>query len=319
MKRKIKNRIGHFPKINKTKYAACFYFSPERELQNFEVVEGFITKIVNDEVEFTGVFQGQKQKVIFPRRNIFSSREDADKRIEAALAWRESTNLKKELSGNIGFLPTNIAEINEVFPSGNPLRCGEPMICFGAQTNTWGEDDNPQKVLQMAGAIWEDIATLKSVLYVLGFANNYTKKLIGKYIVIELNSLFNCLKRLSELDADYKITLFSELLCQINILEEKYKFRAIRNRVAAHRDTNIDIMAALELWQNITRYTLNRYVNVFASHLDELLKKYQFEAKSYFFIRNVPLKGIVGIQDTETYKTFDEPFIEEVKGDNPSL
>ncbi|KAF0144783.1 MAG: hypothetical protein FD156_1612 [Nitrospirae bacterium] len=294
-------------KNKKLKYAACFYFSDDNVLQNIEVVEGSITKAISEtEVEFKGIFQKQKQTVIFPKKNIFTSKEDAEKRIEAALAFRERTDLKKAIGGNIGFLPSCIAENNEVFISGNPLRCGEPMICFGAQTNTWGQDDNPQKVLQMAAAIWEDIETLKSVLYVLGFANNYTKKLIGKYVVIELNSLFTCLKRLSELDAIYKTTLFPDLLCQIKVLEHKYKFKTIRNKVAAHRDTNIDMMAALEFWQNITRYTLNKHINVFAAHLDAVLKNYPNEAKLYFRLRNLPLKGITGTQDPKSYRAFDE-------------
>lgn len=288
-------------------------------LQSVEIVEGSITKnISNSEVEFTGIFQKQKQAAIFPKKNVFDSREEAEKRIEAALAWKERNTLKQAVEGNIGFLPSCIAENTEVFPSGNPLRCGEPMICFGAQTNTWGGDDNPQKVLQMAGAIWEDIETLKCVLYVLGFANNYTKKLIGKYIVIELNSLFMCFKRLSELDTDYKTTLFPDLLREIKALEDKYKFKAIRDKVAAHRDTNIDIMAALEFWRNITRYTLNRYINIFADHLGEVLRKFPIEAKLYFGVRNFPLKGIVGVQDTEIYNTFDEPFIEKDKNAQPA-
>ncbi len=293
---------------NQTKYAACFFLKGGF-LQSAEVVKGEITREINDaEVEFTGLFQKQRQSLIFPRKNIFDSKEEAEKKIEAGLAWKERNVLKKAVDGHIDFLPPLIGESKEVFFSGNPLRCAEPMICFGAQTNTWGGDDNPQKVLQMAGAIWEDIETLKDVLYVLGFANNYTKKLIGKYIVIELNSLFLCLKRLAELDADYNKNLFSDLLNKIKALEDKYKFKGIRDKVAAHRDTNIDIMAAIEFWRNITRYTINRYIGVFADHLGELLKKYTFEASMYFGIRKTPAKGIIGVQESAEYITFDEPF-----------
>jgi len=45
--------------------------------------------------------------------------------------------------------------------------------------------------------------------------------------------------------------------------------------------------------------------------LDNILKDYPFEAKSYFDLRNVPLKGVVGVQDIKEYQTFDEPFNEQ--------
>jgi hypothetical protein len=299
------------------KYAACFYLSKEGLLENVEVVEGNITKFINDtEVEFTGIFQTKKQAVLFPKKNIFNTREQAQKKIEAALAWKERNTLRNAVGGNIGFLPPNITKSKKILLSGNPLRCGEPMIAFGAQTNTWGKRKNPQKILQIAGAIWEDIETLKSVLYVLGFANDYTKKLIGKYIVTELNSLFMCFINLSELDPVYQSSLFPNLLVEIKELESKYTFKAIRDKVAAHRDTNIDMISATGFWKSITRYALNQYISVFANHLNKILIRYPNESDLYFRLRNRPLNGIDGTEDNDDYYTFDEPFAEKIKMPN---
>ena len=292
------------------KFGAFFYLSEDAVLKSADVVEGTIASLVNDnEVEFTGIFQGKSQTIVLPIKNLFNTREEAQKKIEAGLAWKERNILEKAVGGNVGFLPPSISQNSQVRISGNPLRCGEPMIGFGAQSNTWGEKDNPQKILQMAGAVWEDIETLKCVLYVLGFANNYTKKLIGKYIVIELNSLFMCFQKLAEMDDHYKITLFSDLLAEIKTLENKYEFRAIRDKVAAHRDTNLDMIAATGFWKRITRYTVNRYISTFTDHLSKLLMMYPNEGKLYFGLRNHPLNGIVGTADTDDYDTFDEPFI----------
>ena len=307
-------------KSNKSKFTASFYFDDDGRLKGFETVAGKVVKQLNpSELIFEGIFSGKKQRVVLPTKNVFNSKEEAEKKIEAALAWKERKTLKETIeTGNPDFLPPLLAEPKEILVSSNPLRAGEPMICFGAQTNTWGEADNPQKVLQVAGAIWEDIEVLKAVLYVLGQANNYTKKIIGKYIVIELNSLYSCLSRLAELDDRYKSS-FDDLQSKILRLEKKYNFRAIRNQIAAHRDPNVDIMTATNFWKNITRFTINRYIEAFCLHLTTVFQLYPFESKSYFGMQNIPLNGVLGTEKTDEYQTFDEIFIAEQKKSNDHI
>ncbi|MCX4071485.1 hypothetical protein [Aeromonas caviae] len=297
--------------MTQTKYTANFYFETDGTLSGTEVCEGTVEG-VDDQgfVNFRCVLKGQEQVVAIPAYLILESRIEAEKKIEAALAWKERRILKAALNGKVDFLPEILAEPKGVYFSGNPLRCGEPMIGFGAQTNAWGKQDNPQKVLQLAGAIWEDIEMLQGILFVLGFANNYAKKLVGKYVIIELNSLFMCLRRLSELDSDYKNTLFPALVAEVKRLESEHQFRAIRDKIAAHRDTNIDLIESTSFWNKITRHALSRHIAVFAAHVDEVLRRYPFEATSYFHIRRRIVNGVLGVQENAEYQTFDEPFKE---------
>lgn len=294
---------------SKTKYIANFYLADNGLLLSAEVCCGVVVQEINSEtVEFKCIIQGQEERIEIPKRNLLDSEEQAEKKIESAMAWKEKNILSKRVDGNDNFLPDAISIPREVKSSGNPLRFGEPMICFGAHSNTWGKDDNPQKVLQVAGAICEDIEVLKKILFVLGFANNYSKKLIGKYIIIEINSLYACFKRLSEFDENYKNKYFEPFTSRIHKLENKYRYKTIRNKVAAHRDTNIDMITTMEFWQNITRYTINKYIAIFNEHLEKILLLYPDEAKLYYYTRNKTLKGAIEIENNEEYCAFDEPF-----------
>jgi hypothetical protein len=95
------------------------------------------------------------------------------------------------IKGDAELLPQPLAINREVVLSGNPLRLGEPNVACGASANVWGQPDNPQKMLQLAGAVWEDIGILSGVLTLLAFGNSYGKKLISKYMIVELTSLYS--------------------------------------------------------------------------------------------------------------------------------
>jgi hypothetical protein len=148
---------------------------------------------------------------------------------------------------------------------------------------------------------------LLGVLFVLGYTNDYVKKLIGKYIILELRSLYECLKKLCKFDQKYGFSLFCKLKCKIDKLERQ-EFKKIRNKLIAHRDTHLDIVKTTELWKQITRRNIYTLISIFKNHLDELLKDYPVEADLYFAIREEPFKGITKIDKQADYEPFDKPF-----------
>lgn len=211
-------------------------------------------------------------------------------------------------------MPNYIAD-KGVYYSTNPLRYGEPSIAFYAQSNTWKASENVQKILQTIGAIWQDIRSLQAILFVLGYSNNYTKKLVGKYIILELWSLFVKLKDLRKYDANYRCNLHKKLETDIKKLEhelnlqlmneklnKRLTLQVIRNKVSEHRDTDLALSDTIDVWQKITRYNLCRYIKVFESHIRDLLANYDIEASLYF-----------GTEESKTLKPKDLQWSE----DNP--
>lgn len=302
------------------KYTANFYFDADGRLLDTEVCEGDVVGSSDSGIVlFRGIIRGIEQTVEIPEHLVLENRLDAERKINAALAWKERRILSEAVKGNVNFLPQPLAILEKSHMSGNPLRAGERMILFSAQSNAWGAQDNEQKVLQLAGAIWEDIEMLKGILFVLGYANDYAKKLVGKYIIIELSSLYRCLRRLSELDASYKNGLFTTLTDEIKELEIEYQFKAIRDKIAAHRDTNIDLVRSVGFWKNITRHSIIKHIDVFSYHLAELKNSYPFEITSYFMARHHPIHGALGAtENSDEYRSFDDPFLSEKGTDNIS-
>lgn len=304
--------------MKEKKYTANFYFDDDGRLLDTEVCEGSIVGVSDSGmVLFRGTIRGVEQVTAIPKHLVLETRLDAERKISAALAWKERGLLSEAVMGNVNFLPQPLAMLDQAHMSGNPLRAGERMILFSAQSNAWGAQDNEQKVLQLAGAIWEDIEMLKGMLFVLGYANDYAKKLVGKYIIIELSSLYRCLKRLSELDSSYKTGLFATLTDEIKELETKYQFKAIRDKIAAHRDTNIDLVRSVGFWRNITRHSIVKHIDVFSHHLGALRSVYPFEITSYFVARHHPIRGVLGsTTNSDEYRPFDDPFPSEKGASN---
>jgi hypothetical protein len=192
--------------------------------------------------------------------------------------------------------------------TGNPLRFAERNIGFGAQTNVWGSEVNEQKIIQVIAMTFEDIEMLIKILDLLGFMNDYAKKLLGKYLIIELSSLFSLLSKLKDFNQDYKQNEYKKLLKSIIEIEKKYKFKFIRDKVAAHKDSDIDIRNYIEIWNAINHASLNEYWLMMANHIDKVLMKYyQEEKRLYFLIRQQPVNGFIAFEDKgDGYIPFSE-------------
>ncbi len=289
-------------------FMASVIMDAQRKPQDVTVWEGTIFDVVGENryrVQF--VTNEGLQDLDVTGGQLYTDFETAEKRKFAAIAWLERCNLQNATDEHTDFLPEQIAAPGKVYFTDNPLRFGERKMAFAAYTNTWGAENSKQKQLQMVNAIWEDIRSLSDILFVLGFANDYTKKLVGKYVIIEINSLFICLTNLSKLDRNYESTLYQELLQNIRHLEQMFQFKAIRDKVAAHRDTNLSLLDTISLWRNITRYNISKYIDVFADHLTALSRQYPGDLT--LGLRQSPV-GVVDIESPpdNSYQPFDEPF-----------
>jgi len=257
--------------------------------------------------------RGKKFEVL-PRQKIIKSRDEAEKKLCSVIALGERNQLRELVKGNTDFLPSYLTD-KGVHYSANPLRYGEPGVVFCAQSNTWNASENAQKIMQTIGAIWQDIRSLQAILFVLGYSNDYTKKLIGKYIILELWSLYVKLKDLRKHDADYRCDLHKKLEIDIKNLErelnlqlmnerlnKRLTLQVIRNKIRGHRDIDFALSDTVDVWQKITRYNLYRYIKVFESHIRELLANYNIEPSLYF-----------GTEESNTLKPEDVQWPE----DNP--
>lgn len=192
--------------------------------------------------------------------------------------------------------------------TGNPLRAAERNIGFGAQGNVWGNEVNEQKIIQVIAMTFEDIEILIGILEVSGYMNDYAKKLLGKYFIVELNSLYSLLTKLSTLNKDYEQNEYQDLITKIQNLEKKYKFRFIRDKIAAHKDSNINLKNYVDVWNAINQASLNEYWLMFVHHIDKVLMKYyQHEKKLYFLIRQQPLHGVIATESKgDSYIPFSD-------------
>ncbi len=294
---------------------SIYIVSPE-----YGIIEGEFLREINGKFEVLLNCPNGLVKLELPKNSIYLTLEEAREKFASLHHWLNRKRLDQAVKGNINFLPEHIGELKGVYHSGNPLRFGEPKISFALQGNVAGKNDNPQKVIQMIGASWEDIEMLLDILYILSFGNEYVKKLIGKYIIIELRSLSACFKRLSELDGNYKENLYPEFINEIKKLEKEVKFGVIktkrsnptvRNKISAHRDLNLDLMTSMDLWEKITRNNIYRYQEIFSDHINKFMKMYPHEAKMYFIMRRTPYRSITDVKPPKgnTYKPFDEKIV----------
>jgi hypothetical protein len=281
----------------------------------FDVLEGtVVNELDSGALEVLVTSPSEQARLTCARQYVFDTRDAAEKRRLALTLFAEREKLKGEVGGHVGFYPKLLRQPQCVFLTTNPLRGGEPKAVFAARGNTWGKDDNAQKIIQVAGSIWEDIDTLFRVLYVLGLANDYSKKLIGKYVVIEMNSLFATFGRLQERDQRYG-DLYLGLKNNLKLVGRKYGRLLIeerlRNKIAAHRDGNLDIIETARLWRNITRFNIIKHLEVFGKHIYDLRQLYPDEARECFR-GPLPLPHVPRTERDENgnddYEPFDPPW-----------
>lgn len=199
----------------------------------------------------------------------------------------------------------------EIRCTSNPLRFGERNLSQVIQTNTVNNEVNEQKIIQLLSVTIEDISMIAGLLNITPFINDYAKKLLGKYAIIELNSLYTLLngshdhKGLKDFNDIYQTVDLIKLNEEITKLENKYNFRNVRNKIAAHKSANLDLMEYIKLWENITGDAILEYYNLFISHINEILMKYYPEEKmQYFVMPQKTMKAFFTERIENNYKPF---------------
>ncbi len=115
----------------------------------------------------------------------------------------------------------------------------------------------------------------------------YTKKLICKYIIIELVSLDTHTARLANDIISGKVghKVEDNELDEIKQLYKQYKearkpkwfqLAAVRNKLGAHRDS-LDLLTVSKLWDQIDTDAINRLLEAFAPMLSFLMKLNVYE------------------------------------------
>lgn len=291
--------------IGKEIFIPNIELNEDNQIIGLSIIKGKFHKDIDNNVIVEIILPNHTKKLVkYKKENICKTKDEAEHKL-----FDLKTNIRlREIKNNFqtDLLPKNLRILNEGYFSGNPLRLGEPNIGYAAQSNTFGAIENAQKIIQTIGAIDEDIEMLVSTLDYLYYTNDYLKKLLGKYIIVELNSMFMQLRKLCKYDNNYKLNYYPKLEKQIASLEKKYNFVVIRDQIAAHRDTNVDIMHSVTNWKRITRFNIFKYIETFHTHLDDFLTKlYPMEKREYFLLRKSSVGNKLTTPMEKDYEKFD--------------
>jgi hypothetical protein len=288
--------------LGDTIYVVHMVVGQRGALDAIEVSEGIIESLDGDTCRVrhrSGVALHQRQQVCFDK-------DQAEERRFAIIGWLKARNEVKRNGGKLAALPEPLHAVDGVIISGNPLRAGEPNIAFNAQSNAWGKQDSPQKVLQRLGAIFEDIHHLEALLSLIPHGSEYAKRLISKYVILELHAAVEVLRRLATLDHEYKQHDYPQLVSALEQLDARYKFRIVRDKLSAHRDGDLDVLKVTDLWARITRRAVWSYFDAFEKHLRLLAARYRMEVALYFNVRGKRMAPTKGGGSTD-YLPFDPP------------
>jgi len=236
----------------------------------------------------------------------------------------QSNNNEHELSAelveitNLNGMP-KVLEKLPVRITVNPLRAGEPfrMSCItpavvGAQPEKRNPNYAPyiiHREFQNIAVCAEDIEHLYALLEMAINASDYTLRLIGKYIIIELHSIESCLKNLKTASPALK-TLVNEYEGKLNKLDEKHQFTKIRNKIAAHRhddgnnSINLEMLKQVDLWRHITNDAIREYVDCLGEFQDKLQNLHPHEYGRYIKQNGRPIAGVTALAPQKDYVPF---------------
>ena len=284
------------PKPGDTAYIAAFNVDRNRHgdqfnAQRYEVAKVQVEAITGDEA--TIILNGKRTKIKL--ESLYGHRIEAEQaryRIAYDLLRRHTAS---ELAS--GVLPPERLRPNQrVRLTGNPLRFGERNMAFGAQTNTWLAQQNAQKIVQMVGVVLTNIEMLFDIVDMLAMLNDYAKKLLGKQILVEFNSLYGLLagtrdaKGLKDFNPAYRDAEFRSLKAATAVLAKKHGFFEVRHKLAAHMDSSLDMLDYTEKWSKLSRAALGECWNEFSKHVNAVMPKYYpMETKMYLRTRDGPV------------------------------
>ena len=209
----------------------------------------------------------------------------------------------------------------------NPLRLGEPARVFGSQSHIWGKQPNKSdagyknfirsKEMQNIAICMEDVNHLIAFIKIIPQASDYTNKLLGKYIILEINNISSCFQNLSQVSEDFR-KVNSSLQKRLKNLDKKYRFKDVRNKMTAHKHhkgstLNLSMSEQIELWHAICSESLNAYLQMVHQHIAMLKPLAPFEQQQMFQANDAEMPGVLPPLCAEDYT----PFYEETKAWRP--
>jgi len=177
--------------------------------KNYQIITGMVVGIYKNEVKVE-LANGKRKRILDGQ--YFKYQPEAEQH-----CYKVANDFWKRECVNIILdeLPDQLSPNFKPRVTSNPLRFAERNMLFAAQSKVWGSEENEQKIIQIIALTFDDIEVLIGVLKVLGFASDYAKKLLGKYLIVELNNLYSLLSRLKEFNKSYEMAEYQELIDNI--------------------------------------------------------------------------------------------------------
>ena len=275
--------------------------------KNLEIVEAVVISV--DDAKETAVIsftiQGQPLTGEHRQEHLASSKIELDQhrhRVAFELIKRRVIDqLQKGTLPGSSLLPNFEPRF-----TGNSLRLKERNMGYSAQINTFGKTVSPQKIIQLIAIAVEMIEVLIDVQQLLIMCNDFAKRVLAKYITVELLSIYKLLERLAKLDSAYSSKYFTPFKSTIAGLETKYGYKFLRNKLGAHLDPELDLEKYIKIWEQLRIPILEEHWKEFHTHIDKALTDlYPHERKMYFLMRHHPIQGVLGFAKPKEQISFD--------------
>lgn len=157
----------------------------------------------------------------------------------------------------------------------HPLRIGEPGVLTQLPSSAL------EQCYIHVKAILDDIGRLSDIIN--SQADPYNKRLIGKFMIVELLSfqenarklynMINCCKTLSPV-LKLKKSAFED------VFTRHPSFKILRNKLAAHRDDDLGLREAMTLWDSLTLVSLNEVLTACYDFFNAI---HQSNARRFYF------------------------------------
>jgi len=133
-------------------------------------------------------------------------------------------------------------------------------------------------------------------------------------------SAWDCFKELIRQNHDYRDNIYAKFEEDLNQLENTYSLMGfIRDKLGAHRDTNLDLMQTVNSWANITRLAVGTYLELFAQHIVDIFTYFDQQGELNLIPARL-LRGIGIVHPSDNpYRLFDEPLPGEAARRQPLI
>lgn len=135
--------------------------------------------------------------------------------------------------------------------------------------------------------------------------DDYTKKVIGEKLIVELMSMYELFEKLSKYNHEYKNNEFKKLKEGFQNLNLKYEFFKIRNKLGAHKDVYQNFRKYILFWNNINEESIKKYIYLMRDHLSECLSAYYLDESILYFTK-IDVPEVISATNEGEYINFSE-------------